>query len=532
MEIDKMKIAKSFLLASVAGLAVSATAEAADLPVKAGAAEYVKVCSLYGVGFYYIPGTDTCIRIGGQLRAEYAFFAGGSNIQNWGSNQAFQNRAADYYYDRGRAYLNMDVRQQTDYGVLRSYAVVKWELATQTGSAAPVQTLGIDVGFIQWGGFIIGRIPDSYFSMPWNNASYFGTSVNLGTSDWTVGRFATAYTYQFGKGVSASLSLEEAKPYLNLGSDRAIFNGGFNVGSINTAGAAVTAANIVASNAALGLTAAANGLGTPGALTNSGGGQRAPDIIGQLRVEQWWGTFQVAGAAHLNHALYYGTVETTGNPADKWGGAGTAGIKVYVPTGSGDFVALGGSYAIGASAYSYNEGNGGLTGSPAMFAFGSAPAGAYQTLDFGYLYDAVYAAGTDLKLTTTYGGNIAYWHNWNPQWASSLNAGYVRWHYSEAANGVLCNSMMGGTGGPTEASRLGGGFCNNDYQIWTVGSRTVWTPVKDFIIGAEVLASFHHSWNNGQTYTGTTADAFKPAATYWLKDNAFVSGYLTVRRYF
>ncbi|MGB7257197.1 MAG: porin, partial [Pseudolabrys sp.] len=24
--------------------------------------QYVKICSLYGAGFYYIPGTDTCIK--------------------------------------------------------------------------------------------------------------------------------------------------------------------------------------------------------------------------------------------------------------------------------------------------------------------------------------------------------------------------------------------------------------------------------------------------------------------------------------
>jgi len=527
-----MKVLKSFVLASVAGLSASAAAEAADLPVKAKAVEYVKVCSLYGAGFYFIPGTDTCIRIGGQFRSEYSFFAGGSHIQNWGSNQAFQDRASDYVFMRNRAYMNVDVRQQTEYGALRAYSVVKWEYSTPAGTGAATQTLGIDVGFIQWGGFLIGRIQDSYFSMPWNNASYFGTSVNLGTSDWTVGRMVTGYTYQFGNGVSASVSAEEAKPYLNLGSDRAIFNGGFVVGSVNTGGALVTPANIAASNAVLGLTAAANGLGVPGALTNSGGGQRAPDLIGQIRVDQAWGVFQVAGAAHLNHALYYGSIEPTGNPADKWGGAGTAGIKINLPTGTGDFVALAGSYAVGASAYSYNEGNGGLTGSPAMFAFNSAPLGTYQTLNFGYLYDAVYQTGGPLQLTTTYGGNIALWHNWNKQWASSLNSGYVRWHYNATANNILCNSMIGGTGAITEAARLGTGICDNDYQIWTLGSRTVWTPVKDFIIGAEVLASFHHSWNNGQTYTGSTADALKPVAVYWLKDNAFLSGYFTMRRYF
>ncbi len=58
-----MKMVKSLLLGSAAGLAAIAGAQAADLPVKAKPVEYVKICSLYGAGFYYIPGTDTCIRI-------------------------------------------------------------------------------------------------------------------------------------------------------------------------------------------------------------------------------------------------------------------------------------------------------------------------------------------------------------------------------------------------------------------------------------------------------------------------------------
>ncbi|MBS0535713.1 MAG: porin, partial [Proteobacteria bacterium] len=42
------------------------------------AVQYVKICSLYGAGFYYMPGTDTCIKIGGFVRAEVNFNAGGS----------------------------------------------------------------------------------------------------------------------------------------------------------------------------------------------------------------------------------------------------------------------------------------------------------------------------------------------------------------------------------------------------------------------------------------------------------------------
>ena len=73
-----MKMVKSLLLGSAAGLVAVAGAQAADLPVKAKPVEYVKICSIYGAGFFYIPGTDTCIKIGGWVRAEYGFQTGNS----------------------------------------------------------------------------------------------------------------------------------------------------------------------------------------------------------------------------------------------------------------------------------------------------------------------------------------------------------------------------------------------------------------------------------------------------------------------
>ena len=45
-------------------------------------AEYVKVCSLYGAGFYYIPGTDICMKIGGYVR--YQVNAGMGNSISFG----------------------------------------------------------------------------------------------------------------------------------------------------------------------------------------------------------------------------------------------------------------------------------------------------------------------------------------------------------------------------------------------------------------------------------------------------------------
>ena len=76
-----MKMVKSLILGSAAGLLAMGGAQAADLPVKAKAVEYVKICSLYGAGFYYIPGTDTCIKLGGYLRVETAL--GTNGVYNW-----------------------------------------------------------------------------------------------------------------------------------------------------------------------------------------------------------------------------------------------------------------------------------------------------------------------------------------------------------------------------------------------------------------------------------------------------------------
>ena len=66
-----MKVAKSLLLGAAAGLATVVSAQAADLPTrKAAPVQYVKICDAYGAGFFYIPGTDTCLRVGGLVLAQ------------------------------------------------------------------------------------------------------------------------------------------------------------------------------------------------------------------------------------------------------------------------------------------------------------------------------------------------------------------------------------------------------------------------------------------------------------------------------
>ena len=163
-----MKLVKSLLLGSAAGIAAVATAQAADLPVKKAAPiEYVRVCSAYGAGFFYIPGTDTCLRLSGRARFEYGFQAPLSRGQGNG----------DYSGYRGLARINLDARTQTAYGTLRAF--VRFDIASRTGAylysgtqnriatAFPGQgidtfgraqtSVSIDKAFIQFAGLTAGR---------------------------------------------------------------------------------------------------------------------------------------------------------------------------------------------------------------------------------------------------------------------------------------------------------------------------------------------------------------------------------------
>src|SRR5664279_2202611 len=113
-----MNIVKSLLLSSATGLAAVAGAQAADLPSrKAAPVEYVKVCSAYGAGFFFIPGTDTCLRVGGYVRAEYQYTPG-RNVRTVAGGGAVTQRAGDQdtfgMEIRGR--VDLDARTQTAYG--------------------------------------------------------------------------------------------------------------------------------------------------------------------------------------------------------------------------------------------------------------------------------------------------------------------------------------------------------------------------------------------------------------------------------
>jgi hypothetical protein len=181
-----MKMVKSLLLGTAAGLVAAAGAQAADLPVKAKPVQYVKICSLYGAGFYYMPGTDTCIKIGGFVRAEVNFNAGGSFAPSFANRDSINYNSNNW---RSRAGITADARSQTAYGTLRAYVYLA---ATSDNSAAGAPSNGTGAtaytrlyapaGFIQWAGFTAGKT-GSFFDFdgqPYSNQSNVWSSNNGG----------------------------------------------------------------------------------------------------------------------------------------------------------------------------------------------------------------------------------------------------------------------------------------------------------------------------------------------------------------
>ena len=110
-----MKTVKSLLLGSAAGFVALTGAQAADLPL-AEPVEYVKICSTYGEGFFYIPGTDTCLQISGRVRVE-AYI----DFDETGDTGFLGTAADDNFTTRARGVIGLDARTETEGGTLRSY---------------------------------------------------------------------------------------------------------------------------------------------------------------------------------------------------------------------------------------------------------------------------------------------------------------------------------------------------------------------------------------------------------------------------
>ena len=579
-----MKMVKSLLLGGAAGLVAVAGAQAADLPVKAKPVEYVKICSLYGAGFFYIPGTDTCLKLGGYLRIDTTFNGNIYDAPAWNADAGQHNRYFDYFAARSRMALTVDTRTATEYGVVRTFAQADFQFSTLAGNTfnpAALNTsliqpsiaaqygggvlannpqlldtpgggyVAVEFVFIQFAGFTFGKSASAY-ATPWHGYPGNNSSFLLGGHDTVTGVNNIQYTWQFGNGVSATLGLD----------DPTVFN-------------RTTIFNLSAPTN----TAATSFIGASATTNNAYGGVHYPDVVGNIRIDQAWGLFQISGAGHEVDASYnslgvsalstslppgpavgfpggfepFGASETSGHPGSKVGGSVMAALQIKnIPWGAGDDIKMDASWAKGDTKNVIST----SATSPSFLMFGGGRPGSYQSVGLGATTDAVYlpqgftagglgAPGTvvngrilgasgigdgSLHLTEAFGFRGAYNHNWDPYWSSSLFGSASAVRYDNTAKLFLCSAFTFASGTGGLAGKSADYSCNPDFNVYQLGFVTRWTPVKNLTFSAEVQW-FHLD----QKFTGAsllTTLPPKPNAVYDFKDQDTVALNVRVQRNF
>jgi hypothetical protein len=202
---QKMKI-KSLLLGSAAAMAVVSGASAADAIIAAEPepVEYVRVCDAFGTGYFYIPGTETCLRISG-----YVWFQVGAQYADYDS------QLGDTWTNNTRARVNFDARSDTEWGELAARIRLQgtwgsgWAGSTRYFDFGPFPTnIGqsgttpfgsnvdgpttIDQAWIRLGGLFMG-----YSESYWVDAYNTGPT-NFGSHSWGGMSYGYSQDHQIG----------------------------------------------------------------------------------------------------------------------------------------------------------------------------------------------------------------------------------------------------------------------------------------------------------------------------------------------
>jgi hypothetical protein len=183
---------KSLLISSAAALAAVSGAHAADAIVAAEPEplQYVRICDAYGAGYFFIPGTETCLKIGGQVRSE----------GEWYDAYSPTNKVGTLWHTR--AELNVDTATDTEYGPLKTNMVLRWDWSEGGSTATKLLFANISLG-----GFTVGKL-DSQYNL---YAGYAGDVINDDVIyDGPYELNQITYNYDAGNGFTAVISLEDS----------------------------------------------------------------------------------------------------------------------------------------------------------------------------------------------------------------------------------------------------------------------------------------------------------------------------------
>ncbi|WP_334175667.1 porin [Pseudoxanthobacter sp.] len=374
----------------VAGAFAVTGAQAADLPAAAAPepVDYVRVCDAFGAGFFYVPGTETCLKISGYVRAEYDAGITQSSGSHWGNQLNYGDKDSNGYRFRARGDARFDVRTNTEFGLLRSY--IEIYLQNDTGTPNGENTgAALDKGYIQFGGLTAGQAQsfyDFFTGFGYNSIyepAHSDTSTNL-----------LAYTYTFGNGFSLTGSLEDSSSRNTSVTDP------------------ITGKDIY-------------------------GGNRYPDIVGAFQIAQGWGSAQLSAAGHavaVNSAWQNAVSNglANGNTSDTYGYAVQLGTIINLPfLGQGDQFALQGAFAQGATKYVSPQ---------AYVTYGNS----FDTYSEGLPDAYVNPLSGSLELVTSWSVSAGLNHYFTPQISAALEGSYLGANVDlPNASGTVVNNFNG-----------------------------------------------------------------------------------------
>nr|CAD6610031.1 porin [Rhizobium sp. Khangiran2] len=267
---------KSLLLGSAAALTVASGAQAADAIIAAEPEpmEYVRVCDAFGTGYFYIPGTETCLQVGGYIRFQVDFGEDLVGDDDWDA------------YTRAR--ITFSAKSDTELGELTGFAAIHGDASDfdDNGDDSDDSTFYLDEVYLQLGGFKAG----TYYNW-WDANDLPGELDALGSNRLT----SIAYIYE-SDAITAGVQLDEL-----TGEE---FDGTFDAdGAPNTGG-----------GQDFGLEAVVQGSLGPVAAELLGSYDFANDdgairVIGSADVGA--GTFYLAGVYSSGYNVYYPGAEWT-----------------------------------------------------------------------------------------------------------------------------------------------------------------------------------------------------------------------------
>ena len=547
---------KGLLMGSAAGLMAVSAAQAADLPVKAAPVEYVKVCNIYGAGFWYVPGTDTCMKIGTWVRYEIMMNEGDGGVQQgFGASSTAAGRLTridtSAISNQYRALVTIDARTQTEFGTLRSYMDVGTKFqsySTWPSSASSGLTVAggqfnsqwnnnnVDAtrAFIQFAGFTAGRIRSLYDIVAPGAYTLSNNRILSDTAD--AGMFAIAYTAQFSGGISLSLSLEDpgmdspahARSTVDL--SQHYWGGGTCV--VAPSGTCIGGGQALATGQ-----------------TSDNSGSSFWDSVVNLRIDQSWGYAAVSGALHNNGGGYYNNAINSTNPAfantvaqghpgDSWGWAGSAGFLLTDFLGmKGDTLAFATQYGHGAVGYVFK--------SPGTYFL----AANNNNIAFGNTLDGVFANGTAVNMSDAFSAWAGWEHFWTPKLHTAFQGGVAMVNYSGAAKSLMCAGAPGFAANPNNSLGFGlnttagspsgfingwapGSQCNPNFGWWQAGTRTIWNPHPDLDIGVEVMYQAIQTANRGATVWQNGASGGMAPGAYTFANEGIWSAAFRIQRNF